>query len=78
MSHKCYVIGIVRYADWNKYLEYLADPKKRKHQFQTISARTWKAPPDQYKFRYYRDHPVDLPMPMLPPYVDYEIENLTR
>ena len=74
----CCYVGIVRTADWNKYMEYLADPKKRKQQFQTFSARSWKAPPDQFKFRYFRDHPVNLPRPYTPLFVEDEIRHWTR
>uniref|UniRef100_H2YZQ3 Uncharacterized protein n=1 Tax=Ciona savignyi TaxID=51511 RepID=H2YZQ3_CIOSA len=70
--------GIIRQVDWHKYLEYISDPSKRKQQFQGLSSRSWRAPSDKYKFRYYREHPVDLPAPSLPGFVDSEIKNWNR
>jgi len=70
--------GIVKTADWSKYIEYIADSSKRKQQFQSLSPKKWKAPKDQYMFRYYRDHPVALPTPPLPDIVDQEIQRVTR
>ena len=70
--------GIIRSVDWKKYLEYILDPKKRKHQFQSSSPKVWKAPHDQFKFRYYRDHPLDLPQLPVPSYVESAIHQWTR
>ncbi|CAK8693852.1 unnamed protein product [Clavelina lepadiformis] len=70
--------GIVQPTDWRKYLEYISDPKKRKQQFQSLSAKRWRAPKDQYKYRYYRDHPVDLPRPKMPPLVQNMIDDELR
>lgn len=71
------VVGIVK-TDWLKYVEYIADPSKRKQQFQSLSARQWQTSSDQYKFRYFRDHPVDLPTPPLPGFVSEAIQTRIR
>ncbi|XP_078483927.1 uncharacterized protein LOC100187295 [Ciona intestinalis] len=70
--------GIIRSVDWYKYLDYISDPSKRKQQFNSLSSKSWRAPKDKYMFRYYREHPVDLPTPSLPGFVDNEVKHWNR
>nr|XP_039274822.1 uncharacterized protein LOC120348685 [Styela clava] len=69
--------GILRVDDLYKYLRYIADPTKRKRQFQE-NPKMWRARSDQYNFRYHREHVINQPLPALPIYVENEIKALTR
>lgn len=69
--------GILSIDELFTYLKYIADPSKRKMQFQS-HAKTWRSKGDTFHFRYHRNHAIDQPLPKMPIYVESEIKALTR
>lgn len=69
--------GIVSIDELLSYLKYIADPRKRKMQFQS-HAKAWRSKGDTFNFRYHRKHAIDQPLPKIPIYVENEIKSLTR